>query len=54
MTPGKPMQNDFFESWRCDYNEVRPHSAIGDRPPMALINALGEGFAGSEMPKVLG
>jgi putative transposase len=42
------------ESWRCDYNEVRPHSAIGDRPPMALINALGEGFAGSEMPKVLG
>jgi transposase InsO family protein len=26
------------ESWRVDYNEVRPHSAIGDRPPMALIS----------------
>jgi len=27
------------ESWRVDYNEVRPHSAIGDRPPIALISA---------------
>ncbi len=26
------------ESWRVDYNEVRPHSAIGDMPPMALIS----------------
>jgi putative transposase len=26
------------ESWRVDYNEVRPHSAIGDKPPMALIS----------------
>ncbi|WP_256439476.1 MULTISPECIES: integrase core domain-containing protein [Microvirga] len=30
------------EDWRVDYNEVRPHSAIGDRPPMALLHqALG-------------
>ena len=25
------------EDWRREYNEVRPHSAIGDRPPIALI-----------------
>ena len=25
------------EDWRREYNEVRPHSAIGDRPPMSLI-----------------
>jgi putative transposase len=22
-----------IEAWRLDYNEVRPHSALGDRPP---------------------
>jgi putative transposase len=26
------------EDWRVEYNEVRPHSAIGDRPPMALLH----------------
>lgn len=25
------------EDWRREYNEVRPHSAIGDRTPMSLI-----------------
>jgi putative transposase len=25
------------ESWRVEYNEVKPHSAIGDRTPMSLI-----------------
>jgi putative transposase len=25
------------EAWRRDYNEVRPHSAIGNKPPIALI-----------------
>ena len=30
------------EDWRVEYNEVRPHSAIGDRPPIALLcQALG-------------
>ena len=24
---------DVIEGWRRDYNEVRPHSALGDRPP---------------------
>jgi putative transposase len=26
------------ENWRREYNEVRPHSAIGDRAPMSLIH----------------
>jgi len=26
------------EAWRRDYNEVRPHSAIGNRPPISLLN----------------
>ena len=25
------------QAWRRDYNEVRPHSAIGNKPPIALI-----------------
>jgi putative transposase len=30
------------EDWRIECNEVRPHSAIGDRPPIALLHqALG-------------
>ena len=24
--------------WRRDYNEVRPHSAIGNKTPMSLMN----------------
>ena len=27
-----------MEDWRRDYNEVRPHSAIGNMSPMALMN----------------
>lgn len=26
------------EAWRRDYNEVRPHSAIGNKPPITLVN----------------
>jgi putative transposase len=29
------------ESWRRDYNEVRPHSAIGNKPPISLIHCSG-------------
>lgn len=28
-----------MEAWRRDYNEVRPHSAIGNIPPVTLINS---------------
>jgi putative transposase len=36
------------EDWRVEYNEVRLHSAIGDRPPMALLHqALGCSRTGS-------
>jgi len=27
-----------MEAWRRDYNEVRPHSAIGNKPRIALMN----------------
>ena len=27
-----------MEEWRRDYNEVRPHSAIGNKPPISLMN----------------
>ena len=30
-----------MEEWRRDYNEVRPHSAIGNKPPIWLMNAYG-------------
>ncbi len=29
------------EVWRRDYNEVRPHSAIGNKPPITPVNRLG-------------
>ncbi|VTZ27926.1 conserved hypothetical protein [Methylocella tundrae] len=29
-----------MEVWRRDYNEVRPHSAIGNKPPISLANGL--------------
>jgi putative transposase len=28
-----------MEEWRRDYNEVRPHSAIGNKPPITLIDS---------------
>jgi putative transposase len=30
------------EAWRRDYNEVRPHSAIGNKPPVTLIKRSAE------------
>ncbi len=27
-----------MEDWLKDYNEVRPHSAIGNKPPISLVN----------------
>jgi putative transposase len=43
--PGKPTDNAYVddtrgkvEEWRTEYNEVRPHSAIGDRTPLSLIH----------------
>ncbi|MEL6920245.1 MAG: transposase, partial [Pseudomonadota bacterium] len=27
-----------LEAWRRDYNEVRPHSGIGNKPPISLMN----------------
>jgi putative transposase len=30
------------EAWRREYNEVRPHSAIGNQTPMARASASGQ------------
>ncbi|MVA51275.1 transposase, partial [Agrobacterium vitis] len=27
-----------MEDWRRDYNEFRPHSAIGNKVPISLMN----------------
>ena len=29
-----------MEDWRRDYNEVRPHSAIGNKSPIVFMNGL--------------
>lgn len=29
---------DKLEAWRRDYNEVRLHSAIGNKPPVAMLS----------------
>jgi len=29
-----------IEAWRRDYNEVRPHSSLGDRPPAEYVRGL--------------
>jgi putative transposase len=29
------------EAWRRDYNEVRPHSGIGNKPPASLVKSVG-------------
>jgi len=30
-----------IEDWRVDYNEVRPHSSLGNRTPMEYLSTLG-------------
>ena len=31
-----------LENWRRDYNEFRPHSAIGNIPPVELVNRMAD------------
>jgi putative transposase len=31
-----------LEFWRRDYNEVRPHGAIGNKVPISLLNPTGD------------
>lgn len=42
-----------IELWRRDYNEVRPHSAIGERAPMTVFTAHRTHLVGSKMPEAL-
>jgi len=41
-----------LEDWRRDYNEVRPHGAIGNKPPAALLHCIGA--TSPPMPKQTG
>jgi len=41
-----------LEDWRRDYNEVRPHGAIGNKPPAALLHCIG--VTSPPMPKQTG
>ena len=41
-----------LEDWRRDYNEVRPHSAIGNKTPAALLHCIGA--PNPSMPKETG
>ena len=36
-----PDAREKLECWRRDYNTARPHSAIGNQAPQALINHAG-------------
>lgn len=40
------------EAWRRDYNEVRPHSAIGNKTPISLVNR--SAAHGPPLPAVAG
>jgi putative transposase len=41
------------EEWRAEYNEVRPHSAIGDRTPSSLIHLPRQHVEALTTPKIL-
>ncbi len=41
------------ENWRREYNEVRPHGAIGDRPPNAMLPWLGAASQAAKPPELL-
>ena len=42
-----------LEPWRREYNEVRPHGAIGDRPPMAMLSWPGTASRAVKPPGTL-
>ena len=42
-----------IEEWRTEYNEVRPHSAIGDRTPLSLIHLPRQHVEASTRPEIL-
>ena len=41
------------DEWRREYNEVRPHSAIGNRPPMSLTQKPRQTAEMSTRPEIL-
>jgi len=41
------------KDWRIEYNEVRPHSALGERTPMIMFTAHRNTPMGSTVPEAL-
>ncbi len=42
-----------IEEWRTEYNEVRPHSAIGDRTSLSLIHQPRQHAEALNRPEIL-
>ncbi len=42
-----------IDDWGIEYNEVRPHSGIGDRTPMSLIHQLRRIAEAPNRPEIL-
>lgn len=40
------------ETWRIEYNEVRPHGADRDMTPMSLIELPKPAFPGANQPEI--
>ncbi|MGO6748229.1 integrase core domain-containing protein [Rhizobium ruizarguesonis] len=41
LVPDPADAREKMEDWRRDYNEVRPHGAIGNKVPILLMNPGG-------------
>lgn len=48
-----PAAQEKVEDWRREYNEVRPHGAIGDRAPLAMLTRLGAEARATNQPEIL-
>jgi len=48
-----PDAQEKVEDWRREYNEVRPHGAIGDRAPLAMLTRLGAEARAINQPEIL-
>ncbi len=47
------LEDAKVETWRREYNEVRPHGAIGARPPMAMLPWRGTASPADQPPGFL-
>jgi putative transposase len=53
LVPRLDDPREKVEEWRTAYDEVRPHSAIGDRTPLSLIHPPRQDVEVSTRPEIL-